>query len=512
MVERDRQHPSVAEERTTSARRRRSRTTRWLPAVAVATVVAWGVGVQQLDELVAWWEGSGTSSPADVATPPGLDLPSPAPLAVPAEPVAAAGSGVPDPAAVRRALADPLRDPALGGRVVAAVGSLTPGDVVVAARGRGLVGPDVPVLPASLTKILTAAGVLELLGPDHVFTTRTVLDGDRLVLVGGGDPYLTRAPAEGGAGADASYAAPASVASLARRSAAALRAQGLGTRARPVRVGWDDSLFSGPAVNPRWEPDYVPAGVVAPIGALMVDGGRPADGFGRVADPARAAADLLADGLRDAGLVVRGAPRRAVAPDAAEELAAVDSAPLAQVVERAVATSDNEATEVLARHAGLAADTAGSTVAGVRALTDALASLGVPVGGLRLADGSGLSRQGRIPAATILATLAAAASEEEPDLRAVLTGLPVAGATGSLALRFGDGDPAGPGLVRAKTGTLTGVHGLGGLVTTADGSVLLFVLVADRVPLGRDLDARLALDRAAAALAGCRCGSAPGSP
>jgi D-alanyl-D-alanine carboxypeptidase/D-alanyl-D-alanine-endopeptidase (penicillin-binding protein 4) len=177
-------------------------------------------------------------------------------------------------------------------------------------------------------------------------------------------------------------------------------------------------------------------------------------------------------------------------------------------VERALETSDNEATEVLARHVGLAAGDEGSTVAGVRAITRTLAGLGVPTEGLVLRDGSGLSRQGRIPAATLLGTLAVAAADDRPDLRPVLTGLPVAGATGSLAVRFGDGDPAGPGLVRAKTGTLTGVHGLAGLVTTADGAVLPFVLAADRVPLGRDLDARVALDRAAAALAGCRCGGA----
>jgi D-alanyl-D-alanine carboxypeptidase/D-alanyl-D-alanine-endopeptidase (penicillin-binding protein 4) len=89
-----------------------------------------------------------------------------------------------------------------------------------------------------------------------------------------------------------------------------------------------------------------------------------------------------------------------------------------------------------------------------------------------------------------------------------VTGLPVAGFTGSLASRFVH-DPAGRGTVRAKTGTLTGVDGLAGTVTTRDGALLGFVAVADRVRTGETLGARDALDRVAAALAGCACAATP---
>ncbi len=85
--------------------------------------------------------------------------------------------------------------------------------------------------------------------------------------------------------------------------------------------------------------------------------------------------------------------------------------------------------------------------------------------------------------------------------------LPVAGFTGSLAYRFVDDAPAGLGLVRAKTGTLTeaGVHGLAGIVVTRRGTPLVFAAVADQVPLRKTLDARAQLDKLAARLTTCAC-------
>jgi D-alanyl-D-alanine carboxypeptidase/D-alanyl-D-alanine-endopeptidase (penicillin-binding protein 4) len=136
-----------------------------------------------------------------------------------------------------------------------------------------------------------------------------------------------------------------------------------------------------------------------------------------------------------------------------------------------------------------------------------LRDLGVPLTGATVYDGSGLSRANRLDPATLLALLRLAADPEHPELRAVLTGLPVAGFTGSLAYRFEDGARAGTGTVRAKTGTLTGVSGLAGVVTDRDGTPLVFVVVADKVAVADTLDARAALDRIAADLAGCACTS-----
>jgi D-alanyl-D-alanine carboxypeptidase/D-alanyl-D-alanine-endopeptidase (penicillin-binding protein 4) len=120
-------------------------------------------------------------------------------------------------------------------------------------------------------------------------------------------------------------------------------------------------------------------------------------------------------------------------------------------------------------------------------------------------DGSGLSRENLLPAQTLVDVLRLAASPDQPDLRAVLTGLPVAGFTGSLEFRAGEGPAQARGRVRAKTGTLSGVSGLAGVATELGGSDLVFAVLADRVDLVDTLDARAALDDLTAALAACRC-------
>jgi D-alanyl-D-alanine carboxypeptidase/D-alanyl-D-alanine-endopeptidase (penicillin-binding protein 4) len=177
-----------------------------------------------------------------------------------------------------------------------------------------------------------------------------------------------------------------------------------------------------------------------------------------------------------------------------------------QIVERVLATSDNEGADVLAHQVGLEEGFAGTFTGGARGMRTVLTRLGVDLAGAVIHDGSGLSRLDRLRPATLLDVLAHAADGERPELRAAITGLPVAGFTGSLAFRFDKGAPAGRGRVRAKTGTLSGVHGLAGVTTDRQGNLMSFVLVADRVRLEDTLDARATLDQMAAALGACRCG------
>lgn len=480
---------------------------RWrvLPAVLVLLLLASAVAADELEAGPRWlgWDWSGpVDQPAAVDPPPGLDLPAlrPAPVVLAGSPLG--GAPVPDldEAAIAQVVAPYLDRDDLGRRLtvaVAALGSAEPAYVTGAER----------VTPASTTKLLTATAVLSALGPDHTFrtTVRGVPGTPRIVLVGGGDPFLAREQSE--ADAPPAYPARADLRTLATATASALRAAG---RTR-VRLDYDATLFTGDRVNPAWPASYGPDDVVAPISALWVDGGRPDEGDGRVDDPPRVAAEEFADALRAVGIRVAPRVRERAAPAEATELAEVSSAPLEQIVERALDVSDNETTEVLGHHVALARNTEATFEGAAAAVVATLGELGVDASGDTLRDSSGLSRENLISPETLLGVLAVAA--ERPELRAVLGGLPVAGFTGSLALRFDTGDPAGLGQVRAKTGTLTGVHGLAGVVTEAGGTPLAFVVLADRVraPGGigsggiEQAVARQRIDELAADLAACRC-------
>lgn len=475
------------------ARHGSDRALRWVSVALVLAVLVAAAATYRFD-LGDRWFGLGrpdpATDPAAVPPPEGLTLPPLAPPAAVARSVAAT-DGTLDPARVRRALASGLDDPDLGRHLLVSVTDLddpTP----VFERGAGA------ATPASTTKLITAAAALATLGPDHTFTTKVVKDGrNRIVLVGGGDPHLASRPVDPGI-----YPHRADVATLARATARALRQQ----KTRRIRLGYDATLFSGPPLDPHWPADYGTDGVVAPITALWVDEGRSESGFGRVADPPATAAAVFAAALRRAGIAVVGDPRpRRAKPDAVA-LAGVTSAPLSQIVEQVLVVSDNEAAEVLGHHVGLATGGRGSFADGAAGVAAVLGRLGVPFPAAQVYDGSGLSRRDRLAPATLTAVLRLAASDDHPELRPVLTGLPVAGFTGSLAARFDDGPPQGRGRVRAKTGTLTGVSSLAGVATDLDGNPMAFALMADRIALLDTLDARDALDEMAAALGACHCG------
>src|SRR3954464_11146390 len=139
-----------------------------------------------------------------------------------------------------------------------------------------------------------------------------------------------------------------------------------------------------------------------------------------------------------------------------------------------------------------------------QAVIGALKHARVDTSAVTLSDSSGLSRDDRIPAGVLTGVIKGAADGSLGSASALLSGLPVAGYDGTLADR-GDDDPAtAPGTVRAKTGTLQGVHALAGTVVTADGRLLAFAVVADAAT-GGEAAAEGTLDRSAATMAGCGC-------
>ncbi len=456
----------------------------WVPEVLLVAAVAFSLVAAHL-HLGARWGLEGpdpAKQPALVLPPEGLDLR----LDQTVAPVATPASGPPgDPTAIRQALAPRLNAPALGKRVGVVVTDLSTGAVL------WRTGPTT-VTPASTMKLLTSVAALDVFGPEQRFSTAVVRTGARLTLVGGGDPLLTGRRTRG-------YPQRASLAELADKVAAAIHR-------RWVRLDYDASLFSGPRINPAWPSGYVPDDVVPPITALWDDEGH-APGGGFVADPARDAATDFAALLAKRGLKVRGQIRAHAAPTEADPIAVVKSPPLSDIVSHLLAVSDNNAAEVVAHHVGQGVGGEGSFRGGAAGVRTVLARLGVPMAGARIVDGSGLARVDRLDPATLAAVLHIAAAEDHPRLRSVITGMPVAGYSGSLTWRFDRGDPAGRGRVQAKTGTLTGVHGLAGVATDVAGTSFGFVIIADRVPAAKQLTARIRIDQAAAALAACSCGA-----
>ncbi|MGW7726513.1 D-alanyl-D-alanine carboxypeptidase/D-alanyl-D-alanine endopeptidase [Streptomyces canus] len=375
-----------------------------------------------------------------------------------------------------------LGNTALGTRHTAAVVDVATGKRLYGA------GAGTALTPASTTKIATAVAALSALGADHRLITRAALEADtkELVLVGGGDPTLTaRADAEGWA----------SLRELAEETATALKKRDITT----VTLSYDKTLYAGSEIHPIGVNDNL-----APVSALMVDEARtdntasgPAP---RTTDPAADATRTFARFLSDNGIRTTS-PGPSKATGRAENLAEVLSPPLSALVERMLTNSDNDIAEALARQTAVADRQRADFAGGGKAIRAQLKKLGLPLSGADFHDGSGLDRADRLTADLLTSLLVKAGDPDHPDLRPALTGLPVAGFTGTLTSRYTDG---AAGVVRAKTGTLTGVNTLAGTVVDQDGRLLAFAfLTSDTTDPGA---AQSALDRTASALAACGCG------
>ncbi|WP_406331946.1 D-alanyl-D-alanine carboxypeptidase/D-alanyl-D-alanine-endopeptidase [Streptomyces sp. NBC_00203] len=394
------------------------------------------------------------------------------------------------PVPAEKALAGVL-DPLLDNAVLGATRTAVVVDVATGKRLYSKNADDVQI-PASTTKIATAVAALTAPGPDHRLQTRTVLEPDtkEVVLVGGGDPTLTaRKDAEGWA----------SLRTLADETATALKARHLDQ----VTLSYDTSLYAGPALHPIGVNENI-----AQVTALMVDEARLNDSTsgtaGRALDPAADAARKFADLLHDKGIKTTS-PGLSKATSRSQALASVSSPPLSALVERMLTNSDNDIAEALARQVALASDEQPSFAGDAKAISAQLKKLGLPLSGADFADGSGLNRADRLSADLLTALLAKSGDPAHPELRTVLTGLPIAGFTGTLSTRYTD-DPTATGVVRAKTGTLTGVNTLAGTVVDTDGRLLAFAfLTSDEAHPPNALEARAALDHTATALARCGC-------
>ena len=379
-------------------------------------------------------------------------------------------------------------------KVAGATGSYS-GSVVEVGSGKVLYAHNaaLPHLPASTMKLLTATAALSILGPEHTFKTTVVSpQPGQIILVGGGDPYLARK-------GSADYPRRATISGLARTTASKLKQDKISR----VSLGYDASLFSGPAWNPRWPSFY--RGSVSPTSALVVDEGRvgASSPNPRYRDPAKEAATAFAAALSTQGIKIT-TTRPTRAPTSAPVIAGVSSMPLERIIENVLMISDNDAAEVLFRQAAIGAGKAGSIAEASKIVQSELTKLGIWEPGMTINDGSGLSRQTKVSASSMIKMLRLAAAEQHPELRAVITGLPVAGVEGSLRIRyFDDQSLAGRGVVRGKTGTLKKVRAQAGIVRTSDGSLLAYAFLINNPK--NEYNARVWLDRVTTAISVCGC-------
>lgn len=315
---------------------------------------------------------------------------------------------------------------------------------------------------ASNTKLFTTSAALARFGPDWTFSTQIltdaplnaegVLTGD-LWLRGGGDPaFGTRAFVR-------KYYGPSepSVEDLVGQLSQ------LGLTAVRGGVHGDESAFD--AIRGVHDSGYFTSPWVGPLSALTLNHGY--DGRRFQSNPPNFAAGVLRKTLKADDISPGHAAAAGPAPADAKVLAAVQSAPMATLVKLTNKDSDNFFAETLLKDIGRDASGAGTTTAGVRAVTAYARQAGARI---TMIDGSGLDHGDRASPQSVVKLLEY--EHTRPEFPALYDSLPIAGVDGSIHDRMRSG-PAHRNC-RAKTGSLIGVSALSGFCTTRSGRQVAF--------------------------------------
>jgi D-alanyl-D-alanine carboxypeptidase/D-alanyl-D-alanine-endopeptidase (penicillin-binding protein 4) len=331
----------------------------------------------------------------------------------------------------------------------------------------GSLNPTKAMIPASATKVITAAVALEILKPEFKYTTNVhgTLDATGattdLFFVGWGDPLLVRNEYV------ASEKYPTTSGTSLEKLADSLVAAGLRRVAGSV-VGVD-SRYDDKRFIDIWPQDfhYTEAG---PLGALMVDDGVVLGQTNKPGDPAIAAATELQNVLSARGVLFGALPRRDALPSDVALIASIESAPLTSIIQEMLVNSDNNTSELLLKEIGFASSATGSTSAGLTAVKEQLTKWKLDKD-VQLFDGSGLASDGRVPC-DVFMSLLNTFSTTMPALMAT------AGETGTIRDTF-DGT-AVAGKLRGKTGTLNGVKALVGYLPVTNSGPVTFSLLMNR--------------------------------
>jgi len=345
--------------------------------------------------------------------------------------------------------------------------------MAVGVNGRLLTGTNTSnsVIPASNLKVVVAEVALDVLGPTAVFTTQVtgppplngVVQGD-IHLVGGGDPVLSE---QWYTRPTPNHKRPPINTTSIEALADAVVANGV--QAITGSVLGDDSRYDDERHPPGWAESIIATPDGTAVGALVVNDSTTAAGA-LSPDPALSAAAVFERLLRARGVTVGGDVGVGVAAATDVPLASVNSQPLPAILNEMLATSDNLTAEMMVKEIGRAVGGAGTRSAGLSAISQKLVSWGIPLEGVNLVDGSGLSRENRVTCTSLLAVLQRGHADDP-----VGAGMARAGQDGStLDGRFEE--PGLVGVLQAKTGSLRGVKALCGYFP-AGGDEIAFVLV-----------------------------------
>lgn len=321
------------------------------------------------------------------------------------------------------------------------------------------VNSDTALIPASNIKIVTALVALEVFGPDHRFETKivgNVVDGvaeGNLFIVGGGDPVLSLPMYR----SVEKY--PTTFFTDVTALLNSLVETGV-TRIEGSLVG-DGTLFDEQRYPSGWSAD-VKKTFGGPIGALLLDDGSVFGLSQKPDDPAFAASQELSARLRRLGVAVIGSAVAGKADADLPVVASIKSAPLADLVTDLLTNSDNNTAEMLLKSIGLSVKGVASTAAGAGVIVEQLSAWGHNTENLVIADGSGLDRSNRLTCALMVELLSSESG------RTLLQKLPLGGSSGTLIDAFTE--PPALGVVRAKTGSLTGVKTLSGFANEKAGA------------------------------------------
>lgn len=451
------------------------------------------------------------------------------------------------PQQLPRAAAAPVSDPALAKKLTSLMkdSRVTKGQTAVAvfdaATGSELYQRrgSAATIPASNTKVVTAAAAMHTLGPSYRFQTQVIkratvtgstLNG-RLYLKGYGDPTAR----------ESDYA------SLAKQ----VRAAGITTVTGKLVV--DSSYFDSVRYNPAWRTSYADEYYAAPISALTlapnadydsgtvivtyragavgkkakisttpaaakaylsiknltttgtkgssmtatvgrshgsgtitvrgrVPSGRSGSALITVHRPDLYAAAIFRAELKKAGVTVRGGTMVLATPASKRTVLATDySMPLSKLLVPFMKLSNNMHAEALTKAMGAKRSGAPGTWSNGLAATRAyLTARQVPMSGVSLSDGSGLTRANRLTPRALGKLLVAVQSE--PWFPAFKASLPVAGNTKRMVggtLRYRMNGTRAANNAWAKTGSLTGVTALSGYVRGRDGHLYAFSMLSN---------------------------------